>query len=129
MRGRDRAHVHGNRTAAADPFDDALLQYAQQHHLGFRGQFADFIEEDRSLMSQFKAARPSFGRAGECPGFMAEPDRCWRMVYSPQLQATHCRETPTYTGRWFSPRGDSWFRVWACPDHLEGLTGLRQFGA
>jgi hypothetical protein len=21
-----------------------------------------------------------------------------------------------------------WFRVWACPQHLEGLTGLRQFG-
>jgi hypothetical protein len=59
---------------------------------------------------------------------MGEPDRCWRMVYSEQLQATHCREKPTYTGRWFSPRGDRWFRVWACPDHLDGLTGLRQFG-
>jgi hypothetical protein len=45
-----------------------------------------------------------------------------------QLQATHCREVPTWTGRWFSPRGDRWFRVWACPDHLEGLTGLREFG-
>ncbi len=26
------------------------------------------------------------------------------------------------------PRGDRWWIVWACPDHLEGLTGLRQFG-
>ncbi len=24
---------------------------------------------------------------------------------------------------------ERWFRVWACPDHLGGLTGLRQFGA
>ena len=24
--------------------------------------------------------------------------------------------------------GDRWFQVWACPDHLEGLTGLREFG-
>ncbi len=51
-----------------------------------------------------------------------------RMVYSEQLQATHCAGTPSWTGRWFSPRGDPWFRVWACPDHLDGLTGLREFG-
>ena len=70
-----------------------------------------------------------FPKPGDpCPGFMAEPDRCWRMVYSQQLQTTHCREKPTYTGRWFSPKGDRWFRVWACPYHLEGVTGLRQFG-
>ena len=63
------------------------------------------------------------------PGFIAEPGRCWRMVYSHQLQATHCREAPAWTGRWFSPKGDRWFQVWACPGHLEGLTGLRQFGS
>ncbi len=63
-----------------------------------------------------------------CPGFIAEPGRCWQMMYSHQLQATHCHETPSWTGRWFSPRGDRWFRVWACPEHLKGLTGLRQFG-
>ena len=63
-----------------------------------------------------------------CPGFTAEAGRCWRMVYSKQLQATHYAGVPTWTGRWFSPRGDRWFRVWSCPDHLEGLTGLREFG-
>jgi len=34
-------------------------------------------------------------------------------------------------GRWLSPRGDRWFQVWACPkhlEHLERLTGLREFG-
>jgi hypothetical protein len=35
-----------------------------------------------------------------CPGFMAEAGRCWRMVYDHNLQATHCRETPAWTGRW-----------------------------
>ena len=45
-----------------------------------------------------------------------------------QLQATHCTEPPSWTGRWFTPKGDRWFRVWACPDHTDGLTGLRQFG-
>ena len=24
--------------------------------------------------------------------------------------------------------GDRWWRVWACPDHLGGLTRLREFG-
>ena len=37
-------------------------------------------------------------------------------------------KVPAWTGRWRSPRGDQWFRVWACPDHLDGLTGLREFG-
>jgi len=63
-----------------------------------------------------------------CPGFIAEAGRGWQNVYSSQLQATHCVETPRWTGRWRSPRGDRWFQVWACPDHLEGLTGLREFG-
>ncbi len=62
------------------------------------------------------------------PTHMRPKVRCWRMVYSQQLQATHCREKPTHTGRWFSPRGDRWWRVWACRDHLEELTGVRQFG-
>jgi hypothetical protein len=60
--------------------------------------------------------------------FIAEHMKCWRMIHSRQLQATHCREEPAWTGRRFSPRGDRWFRVWACPNHLEGLTGLLQFG-
>jgi hypothetical protein len=44
------------------------------------------------------------------------------------LQATHCWESPSFTGRWRSPKGDRWWRVWACPDHLERLTGLRELG-
>jgi hypothetical protein len=53
--------------------------------------------------------------------------RTWT-VLAPGLQATRCQQTPTWTGRWFSPKGDRWSRVWACPDHCEGLTRLRQFG-
>ena len=63
-----------------------------------------------------------------CPGFMSAPGRCWRMLYDRNLQATHCCEAPSWTGRWFSPKGERWWRVWACPDHLEGLTGLREYG-
>ena len=63
-----------------------------------------------------------------CPGFIAKPERCWRMVYGRQIQATHCNEKPLWMGRWCTPKGDRWFRVWACFDYLDGLTGLRQFG-
>jgi len=51
------------------------------------------------------------------------------MVYDGTMQADHCAEQPSWTGRWFSPKGDRWWRVWACRDHLEGLTGLREFGS
>jgi hypothetical protein len=60
--------------------------------------------------------------------FTVEPGQCWAMLHDRQGQATHCAETPSWTGRWFSPRGDRWWRVWSCPDHIEGLTGLREFG-
>jgi hypothetical protein len=61
-------------------------------------------------------------------GFIAEAGRWWRMVYDHNLQATHCDDAPRCAGRWRSPRGDRWWVVWACPEHLGGLTGLREFG-
>lgn len=64
-----------------------------------------------------------------CPGFVTQPDRCWRMVYDGCLQAAHCTAAPAWSGRWFAPSGARWWRVWACPDHLDGLTGLRAFAA
>jgi hypothetical protein len=36
---------------------------------------------------------PKAGEPG--PDFIAEAGRCWRMVYSKQLAATHCREAPS----------------------------------
>ena len=46
-----------------------------------------------------------------CPGFISEPGRCWQMVYDHNLQARR----PLVAG--VGP-----------PDHLDGLTGLREFG-
>ena len=48
--------------------------------------------------------------------FIAEHMKCWRMIHDRLGQATHCAETPSWTGRWFSPRGDRWWWVWSCPD-------------
>jgi hypothetical protein len=71
----------------------------------------------------------------ECPepgdrhaGFLVEPMRCWALVYDRTMQADHCAEPPNWTGRWFSPAGDRWWRVWPCPGHTDGLTGLWEFG-
>jgi hypothetical protein len=61
--------------------------------------------------------------------FIVEPMQCWRMVHDRQGQAGHCPEPPSWTGRLFSRQGERWWRVWSCRDHLEGLTGLREFGA
>ena len=86
------------------------------------------FQPDVPALPALPSAMPPMPQPGDrCEGFMAEAHHCWRMVYGRQLQATHCRETPSWTGRWFSPRGDRWWRVWACPEHLEGLTGMREF--
>jgi hypothetical protein len=69
------------------------------------------------------------GPATAPPGFFVEPSRCWAFVYDHNLQGTHCREVPTHTGRWHSPRGDGqWWRVWSCNAHIPCLTAAREFG-
>ena len=61
------------------------------------------------------------------PGFI--PSRgVLANAYGVQLQDTHCTETLRWSGRWRSQQGDRRFQVWACADHLQGLTGLREFG-
>ena len=61
------------------------------------------------------------------PGFVSESMRCWALVYDGTMQADHCSEQPNWTGRWFSPSGDRWWRVWRYPDHgrADGVEGVR----
>jgi len=51
-----------------------------------------------------------------CPGFIAEPSRCFRMVQSRQLHATHCREVPAWKGIWTDRKGNGWY-IKACREH------------
>ena len=46
--GGDDAHVHLARACAAERFEFAFLQHAQQFGLKVQRQFADFIEENAS---------------------------------------------------------------------------------
>ena len=56
IRRGDNAHIHFDGPAAANRLELLLLQYAQQFHLRFRRQFADFIEENCSVVGEFETA-------------------------------------------------------------------------
>ena len=55
---------------------------------------------DVTERSTFGSMSPMPEPGDRSPGFMADVDR-WAMVYDRNLnlQSTHCREAPTYTGR------------------------------
>ena len=53
--------------------------------------------------------------------FSPLPDRCFRMVQSRQLQATHCCGEPAWKGVWKDRSGRSWY-IEACGDHAPKLT-------
>ena len=65
-RGND-PDVRLNRLVSADPFELVLLQHPQQFYLHRGGQFADFIQEQRSLVGCFEPADASGRRSGKGP--------------------------------------------------------------
>jgi hypothetical protein len=48
--------------------------------------------------------------------FSVRRGRCFRMIYDPKLQATHCRQAPAWKGIWRDAKGKSWY-VEACREH------------
>ncbi len=48
--------------------------------------------------------------------FSPQPGRCYRMVYSAQLQADHCRRPRAWKGIWRDRTGRNWY-VEACREH------------
>lgn len=54
--------------------------------------------------------------------FITQPGRCFRMVYSPQLQATHCEEPVEWRGRYPGYKG-GWVRVESCKAHAGDVVG------
>ena len=61
--------------------------------------------------------------------FSPLPDRCFRMVQSRQLQATHCRGEPARKGVWKDRSGRSWYveacRATRAEDDERGVGGFR----
>src|ERR1019366_9449635 len=72
VRRGDDAHIHLDGAAAADAFQFALLQNAQQLRLHSRGNLADFVQRNRAAMREFKPAIALGQRTGESAFFVAE---------------------------------------------------------
>jgi hypothetical protein len=59
--------------------------------------------------------------------FSPQPGRCFRMVYSHQLQSDHCRGEPAWKGQWRDAKGRSWY-VEACREHAPKVTSAASEG-
>jgi hypothetical protein len=57
-------------------------------------------------------------------GFFVAEGRCFRMVASRQIQATHCDETVRWRGR-FTDTAGRVHRVWSCERHAHDLSANR----
>ncbi len=53
--------------------------------------------------------------------FAPLPGRCFRMVYSRQLQADHCHREPSWKGIWADVKGKNWY-VEACRTQAPKIT-------
>src|SRR5262249_52920190 len=51
----ENPHIRINRTRAAEPFEFAVLQYAQQLHLNRRTDFSDLVQKQRSSVCQLES--------------------------------------------------------------------------
>jgi len=58
-------------------------------------------------------------------GFFVQEGRCFRMIASPQIQATHCDEPAPWRGRFTDAKGKTHL-VWGCDRHAEGLEAIRR---
>jgi hypothetical protein len=68
----DDAHVGANRGRSADPLELALLQHAQEGHLGLERQLSDLVEEERPARRHFEAAHSPLHGPGECSSLVSE---------------------------------------------------------
>ena len=68
----DHPHIHGHGPGSAHWVDHAFLQNPQEFDLQFQWQVADFIEEYRAVVRQFKTSHPVGHRAGERAFFVAK---------------------------------------------------------
>src|SRR5579859_1846949 len=68
----DDANVDGSFGFAAEAADFAVFENTQEFGLRGRRHFADFVEQERAAVGQFKAADAALGRAGESTALVAE---------------------------------------------------------
>jgi len=70
--GRDDAHVGPDRAIAPHPLELALLQHAQQRHLGLRRELPHLVQEQGPAGGQLEAALAACHGPGEGAPLVAE---------------------------------------------------------
>jgi hypothetical protein len=72
VRRGDDAHVYVQRALPADALEAAVLEDAQQAHLGRRRQLAHLVEEQRAAVGALEPALPLAGGPGEAAALVSE---------------------------------------------------------
>src|SRR6266699_2661677 len=75
IRGGDDTNVDLDGLGASDPLEFPFLKDSQERDLSVRGQFAHFVQENRSAVGQFKAAESALHGSRESPLLMAKQFR------------------------------------------------------
>ena len=71
VRRADHPHIHGNRLRSAEPFDGAVLEYAQHFRLRHRIHVPNFIQKNRATGGQFELSFFLLCSTRECAPFVA----------------------------------------------------------
>src|SRR5260370_27166349 len=72
IRGGDDAHVHSDWRSPAHTIELAFLENAKQLNLGFCGEFANFVQKNRSAVGQLEPPQSLGDGSAEGALFMAE---------------------------------------------------------
>jgi hypothetical protein len=70
--GADQTKIDLAQSAAAEPLDHVVLEYAEKFGLKGQGKCGDFIEEESATVGQLNLARAGFGGSGESAALAAE---------------------------------------------------------
>ena len=70
--GGHEAHIHGNDLVPAQAFNLARLQHTQKFRLQFQRDVANFVQHQRTALSQFKAPLALRASPGKGPFFVPE---------------------------------------------------------
>src|SRR6185503_2193641 len=75
IRSGEQTNVNFDLFATPESSDGALFNPSQQLCLQYRGHLADFVEQQRACVSEFKTSLATRSRAGERAFFVAEEFR------------------------------------------------------
>src|SRR5215207_4183801 len=72
MSGADNSHINRNRLVAAESFNMALFESAQEFGLHIRAHVTNLVQKESSAVGLLKLPSPARGSPRKCAFFMAE---------------------------------------------------------